>query len=170
MIIAETKRLRLRLLERDDLDALLKIWGDAETMMYCGGAGSRDQEAGSLDYYIRQQEEMGFSTYAVELKENGELIGVCGFNPPGEGSDAEIMYHFNKSYWGKGYANEAVEKTLEYARESLDISKVGALVHEENKASAAILKNNGFQFCGMKWCDATKRMEEHYQLVLKGDQ
>ena len=167
MIIARTKRLRLSLLQKEDLDELLKIWGDSETMKYCGGAGTREQEARSLEYYIKQQEEMGFSPYAVELKENGELIGVCGFNPPRGEADAELMYHFNKAHWGKGYAKEAVEEILEYARGSLDISRIDAMVDTENRASEEILKRNGFQHMGMKWCDATKKEEEYYQLVLR---
>ena len=163
-MIVESKRLRLRILREDDLDDLLKIWGDSETMRYCGGPGTRDQEAQSLDYYIKHQEKRGFSPYAVELKENGQLIGVCGFNPPSEECDAELVYHFNKLYWGKGYANEAVAKTIEYARTNLDIRRIDALVDIENGASAVILRKNGFHYLGMKWCDATNKMEGHYRL------
>lgn len=167
MTIAETERLRIRLLKRDDLDKLLEIWGDAETMKYCGGPGTREQEARSLDYYIKQQEERGFSPYGVELKATGELIGVCGFNPPSGESDAELIYHFNKIHWGRGYAKEAVGKTLDYAMDSLKIRIVDAMVDVENKASEEILKRNGFLHLGKKWCDSTRKEEEFYRLILR---
>ncbi|MGM0395906.1 MAG: GNAT family N-acetyltransferase [Bacillota bacterium] len=167
MIIAETKRLRLRLLGKEDIDDLMEIWGDSETMKYCGGAGTRDQEIRSLNYYINQQEERGFSPYAVELKGNGELIGVCGFNPPTKECDAELMYHFKRSYWSNGYASEAVKGCLHYAKDNAPIKVVGALVDKENPASAKVLAKSGFQFMGMEWCDDTKQEEEYYSKELE---
>lgn len=167
MIIAETNRLRLRFLKREDIDDLMGIWGDPETMKYCGGAGSRDREIRSLEFYIKQQEEMGFSPFAVELKEDGEFIGVCGFNPPSEDCDAELMYHFRKSSWGNGYATEATEECLRYAKDNTSIRVIGALVDKDNPASAKVLLNAGFQFIGMKWCDDTEQEEEQYRKFLR---
>ncbi len=167
MIVAETKRLRLRLLEREDIDELMEIWGDSEIMKYCGGAGLREREIKSLEFYIKQQEEMGFSPFAVELKDDGEFIGVSGFNPPSNDCEAELIYHFKKSSWGNGYATEAAEECLKYAKDNTSIKVVGALVDKNNPASAKVLLNTGFRFIGMKWCDDTKQEEEQYSKSIK---
>jgi ribosomal-protein-alanine N-acetyltransferase len=73
------------------------------------------------------QKEKGFSPYLVMLKESKDIIGVCGFNPPNNGYDAELMYHLAKKYWGKGYATEAAKGCIDYARKHLKINNIGAL-------------------------------------------
>lgn len=101
MTVMETERLILRLLEPVDLDEMMLIWGDQEVMKYCGVAGTREQEMKSLQFYINMQNSKGFSPYVVMLKDGGEVVGVCGFNPPDNECDAELMYHFKKTHWGK---------------------------------------------------------------------
>ena len=75
MIIIETEKLLLRTLEPSDLDALMDIWGNDEVMKYCGGAGTREQELRSLQYYINMQKERGFSPYLVLHKDTLEILG-----------------------------------------------------------------------------------------------
>lgn len=160
----ETERLGLRPLRLTDIDALMTIWGDGEVMRYCGGAGSKEQELGSLNYYINLQNEKGFSPYAVILKETSALIGVCGFNPPNNGFDAELMYHFNRVYWGKGYATEAARAWLEYAKDLPNVKRVGASIDPLNQSSQKILEKLGFEFYQNVWCEATQQEEPYYQM------
>ena len=47
-VILETERLLLRELTREDFDALLAIWGDAETMLYYPQAYSREMLEAAL--------------------------------------------------------------------------------------------------------------------------
>lgn len=125
MIIMETPRLLLRRLELDDIDILMEVWGDNEVMLYCGGAGNREQELRSLRFYMDLYDREGFSPYAVLLREAGELIGVAGFNPPNHECEAELMYHFKKSHWGKGYATEAAKACVEFAQNHSGITTLG---------------------------------------------
>ncbi len=165
-MIIETDRLAIRLLVLTDIDELMGIWGDKEVMHFCGGAGSREQELASLRYYINLQNEKGFSPYGVILKETGALIGVCGFNPPNNGFDAEFMYHFNKHYWGKGYAIEAATACIKHAPQVTSIKRLGASVDPQNRASVKVLEKLGFEFHQNLWCEATGKEELYYQLLL----
>lgn len=164
MVVTETRRLLLRTLHLHDLDALMDIWGMEEVMKYCGGAGTREQELRSLTYYIRMQEERGFSPYLVLHKETKEVLGVCGFNPPEEDYDALLMYHFARGHWGKGYGTEAAAACVDYARVSLNLQKIGASVDPHNLASQRILEKIGFRFIGKKWFEDLKQDELCYEL------
>ena len=164
--IAGTDRLLLRTLNERDIDAVLSFWGDEEVMKYCGGAGNREREERALKFYINLQKERGYSPYAVILKENNELIGVCGFNPPYDHEYMELMYHFAKKYWGKGFATEAANACIYYARESLMAKKIAAFIDPSNQASEKVLKKLGFIFKGMKWHEGSKKEEPYFELEL----
>lgn len=165
MVILETERLVLRTLELNDIDSVMKFWGDIEVMKFCGGAGTREREFKSLKYYVNMQKEKGFSPYLAILKESNEVIGVCGFNPPNHVYDAELMYHLAKKYWGKGYATEAAKGCIEYAKKYLNIKKVGASIDPENNVSQNVLKKLGFIYVGMKWCEETNQDEPYFEMV-----
>ena len=162
----ESERLSLRELKKEDIDSVMDFWGDSEVMQYCGSAGTRDRESRALEYYIRMQAEKGFSPFLVSLKDSGNIIGVCGFNPPDPGYDAEMMYHFSKKHWGMGYATEAVKTYLEYAKKRLDIKRIGAAIDFRNLASKNVLDKNGFVYVGVKYCDDTGQDELYYELIL----
>jgi len=42
--IVETNRLLLRTLEIEDIDSVMKLWGDEDVMKYCSGAGIRERK------------------------------------------------------------------------------------------------------------------------------
>lgn len=166
MQLYKTKRLTLSELQYSHLDDLMDLWGNAEVMKYCGGAGSRKQEENSLMFYLRMYEENGFSPYLVKLIETDEMIGVCGFNPPSFEHDAELMYHFKREYWGQGYATEAAIGCLEYARKSLSIKRIGASIDPANLASRKVLEKIGFVYVGVRHCEATGHDEPYFEFVL----
>ena len=166
MIILETERIVLRTLELEDIDSVMKFWGDAEVMKYCGGACTKERELKSLKYYINMQNEKGFSPYLAILKESNEVIGVCGFNPPNHGYDAEMMYHLAKKYWGKGYATEAAKGCIEYAKNNLKIKNIVAVIDADNIVSKNVLEKLGFSYMGMKWCEETNQDEPYFEMIL----
>ena len=166
MNVIETERLYLRLLTLTDIDVLMNIWGDQKVMKYCGGAGTKERELQALKYYINLQNEKGFSPYLVISKESNAILGVCGFNPPNNGYDTELMYHLDKKYWGKGYATEAGKACLTYAKEKIFIKRISASIDPSNKASENVLKKLGFNYVGMVWCEATKQDEPYFEYII----
>lgn len=165
-MVVETKRLRLRVIEDEDLDCLMSVWGDPAVMRYCGGPGDREREKKAIAFYRTHQFEKGYSPYAVVLKDTNRLIGVCGFNPGGEAYDAELIYHFAQPYWGLGYAYEAAEAVVQYAKMHLKLKVLGAAVSTDNKGSEKILVKLGFKNIGLKWFDDTQCYEQDYRLQL----
>lgn len=66
-------------------------------------------------------EEFDFSSYpgrqdlfAIRRKETGRLIGIVNFFDEKDGS-CEIGYGIGSSYWGHGYATEAVRRNCVFS-------------------------------------------------------
>ncbi|MCT4619858.1 MAG: GNAT family N-acetyltransferase [Marinisporobacter sp.] len=166
LVVFETDRLLLRTLKHEDLDFVMNFWGNEEVMKYCGNNGSREREQKAIEFYIKLQKEKGFSTYAVILKENSEVIGACGFNPTKDDHKIELIYHFAIKYWGKGFATEAANACINYARENLKINKIIASIHPRNLVSKKVLEKLGFKFICMNWSEVTKQKEPYFELSI----
>ncbi|MFN3945641.1 MAG: GNAT family N-acetyltransferase [Allosphingosinicella sp.] len=71
------------------------------------------------------------------------LIGAAGLGrrPTGE---TELGYWIARPYWGLGYATEAAEALVGYARETLRLPRLGAAHFIDNPASGRVLRKLGF--------------------------
>jgi RimJ/RimL family protein N-acetyltransferase len=85
---------------------------------------------------------------AVTLKVTGELIGGCGMEKRPIWKDAVLGYCFNKTYWGKGYATEAVRALLEFGFKSLALHRIFANCDPSNVASNRVLMKSGMKLEG----------------------
>lgn len=167
MFLFETERLGLRLLEPSDLEAVMTFWGDGEVMQYCGGHGTEERELRAVGFYAELQQRRGLSVYGVYEKNEKRIIGACGFNPGESEDEAELIYHFAKAYWGKGYATEATKSCISYARGVQSIKQLTASTDPRNFISGKILEKLGFTYEGLKWHDDLSQEEPSYVLVLK---
>ncbi|MBT2690137.1 GNAT family N-acetyltransferase [Bacillus sp. ISL-47] len=163
----ETERLLLRTMQTADLDDVFQIWGDALVMKYCGGASTKDRIQRSIEFYKQLQEEKGYSVYTVVLKETSSVIGVCGFNPAEKEEEAELLYHLNRHYWGKGFAAEAAAACVTDIRKNNPrMKKIIAAVDPANPASGKILSKIGLLAKGLKWFEDTQQEELYFELDL----
>jgi len=167
MFLFETERLGLRLLEPGDLEEIMTFWGDGEVMQYCGGPGTRERELRAINYYAELQRNRGLSVYGVYEKQDQCLIGACGFNPGENEAEAELIYHFAKRCWGKGYAIEAAKACISYARGVQSIERIVASTDPQNVVSGRILEKLGFLYEGMKWHEDLKQEEPSYKMSLR---
>jgi ribosomal-protein-alanine N-acetyltransferase len=146
----QTDRLRLRPLVADDATALHRIYGDAETMRYIGASGqpaaSVDQTASSIAWFARHHAFHGFSLWAVEERDGGELVGVAGLLfVEGRGPDVEVAYLIRRDRWGQGYATEAARAAIDVAFGPLRLERVVALAYPENAASQRVMAKLGMR-------------------------
>lgn len=162
--IYETERLFLRVLEAADVIPLQRIWGDQEVMALCTGATAPEKLPKIVEYYEKCQDEKGLSVYAVVEKVSGSVIGTAGFNVEDTLEKVELIYHFAKDTWGKGYASEAALACVEVAKAKKTVSCVFASADPANKGSLRILEKIGFEFKGLKWFEDTNQEEPYYEL------
>lgn len=146
-IILETERLILRTWMLNDLRDFFEIYGDKEVWRFVEPDGVFKDEAvarRSLQKGIAYQAEHGISHWAVVEKNRGRVIGACGFNLFEDGPQLELVYHFARLFWGRGYATEAAGACLRYAFERLKAPMVIASIDKNNTASRRVLEKIGF--------------------------
>ena len=150
MILCETSNLRLRHFEPSDAPALFYIYSDPETMRFMGPPpASVDEERKNINRHIdHYYSRLGYGLFAIELTENGALIGRCGIlrhEIDGEPTQ-ELSYLIRREQWGQGFATEAANAVVSFAASQLGFHRLIALIAPENKASVRVAEKCGFQF------------------------
>ena len=150
MKILETKRLILRHLIMDDLDALFALYSDPEIRRYFPeGTLTREETKEELEWFLNghpDHPELGL--WATIQKETGQFIGRCGLLPwmiDGR-PEVEIAYLLDKKYWGQGLATEAAQGILHHGFEKLQLSRLICLIDGENQASIRVARKIGMTF------------------------
>lgn len=147
-IVLESKRLRIRKLNIDDIDNVLTVLGDPEAMRFFPTVGNRHSVREFLERAMNSYAINGFGPWGVELKESGEFVGYCGlfYQEDIEGKDEiEILYGFAPRFWNLGYATEAAVSVKEYAFEALGIKRCVSMVTVDNERSAKVAERNGMK-------------------------
>jgi len=146
-----TDRLTLRELAAGDAGFILELLNEPGFLGGIGDRGVRDLD-GALRYihdgpaasYARH----GFGLWRVELREGGEPIGICGLLRRDTLPDPDLGYAFLQRHWRRGYAVEAGEAVLRYARDTLALPQVLAIVSPGNAASIKVLSCLGMHAQG----------------------
>lgn len=165
-IIGETERLCLVVFEASHVEQAKLFWGDNEVMKLCGGTSSDEALPKTIEYYRKCHEENNLSVYAVMEKSTEEIIGAAGFNVENTIEEVELIYHFNKKSWGKGYATEAVGACMHFVKLHPNVKLVSASASIENVGSLKILERVGFTYIGLKWFEDTQQEEPVYECRL----
>ncbi|HYK74007.1 MAG TPA: GNAT family N-acetyltransferase [Pseudoneobacillus sp.] len=166
-MIFETDRLILKVFEAGDLEDAKTFWGNEEVMKHCSGSIEHDFIPKVIDSYSRCHVDKGLSVYAVVEKESGKVIGAAGFNVRESIETIELIYHFAKTSWGKGYATEAAAACINVAKANGNVKTIYASADTQNADSLKILEKIGFDYKGLKFFDDTEQEEPYYEIVLK---
>ena len=92
-------------------------------------------------------------TFALELKENGKVIGSIGLETrdadvgiPENLQGREIGYVLNKDYWGRGLMPEAVKAVIEYCFTELGFDWLTCGHFIRNSQSRRVVEKCGFRY------------------------
>jgi RimJ/RimL family protein N-acetyltransferase len=149
--ILETARLRLRAFGEQDLAAWAATMADPEVVRHLGGAPfAREDSWRRMLTAIGLWPLFGYGYWAVERREEGDLIGQIGFSdfkrdmqPSIEGLP-EMGWIFSPHAHGQGYASEAVRAGLAWADEKLKAPIIPAIIDPENAPSIRVAERCGF--------------------------
>lgn len=164
--LIESDRLLLRVFTIQDANAAERFWGDSEVMADSGGATPLEALPRVLESYQRCHMENGLSVYGVIEKASGKLIGAAGFNAQGSLEQVELLYHFAKSSWGKGYATEAALLCVQLAKEHPAVRMITASAAPGHESSIHVLRKAGLQFVETRWFDDTQQEEPYFELAV----
>ena len=146
----DTDRLNLRPWRESDLEDFYeyaRVEGVGEKAGW-NHHQSPEESQRILSSFIRNKK-----TFALELKENGKVIGSLGLEPrdedaglPVELQGREIGYVLSKDYWGRGLMPEAVGAVISYCFEMLDFDYLTCGHFDHNDRSRRVVEKCGFQF------------------------
>lgn len=96
--------------------------------------------------------ESGCYILAICVQKTGSHIGNIKLGPINKHhSFAEISYFIgDRSYWGKGFATEAIGLITDFGFSQCDLHRCEAGVYAQNRASARALEKNGYQQEGIR--------------------
>lgn len=142
--ILETPRLRVRRLDAGDVDDLLAVYGDRDTMRWVGDGQplERDQCQEWVRVTERNYAARGYGMFALVDREDGTVLGFGGLVHPGGQAEVEIKYALKPAYWGRGLATEAATALLTHGA-ALGLDEIIATIAPDNVASHRVLMKAG---------------------------
>jgi ribosomal-protein-alanine N-acetyltransferase len=147
----ETERLIIRKFKPEDFTALVEIMTDPEVTLYESRAKNPTPKEikKELIEKLRHYEKGEPTFYAVEYKENGKVIGSCGFGLwPLIFCRTSIGCFINRAYWGKEIAPEAARAGIDFAFGTGLVNRVEARCNSKNRQSWRAMEKAGLQYEG----------------------
>ena len=144
---APTPRLVLRAWREEDLGTFTAMNADPRVMEYFPAPLAPEQWAEIL---LRIREEFsteGFGLYAVERREDGELLGYTGLHRvtfTGMKDKIEIGWRLRTEFWDQGYATEAAQACVALAAK-LGIEELVAFTTVTNLRSQRVMQKLGME-------------------------
>ncbi len=150
VVVLETRRLILRHLLPEDLDALFALYRDPEIRRYFpDGTRTLAETREELQWFLNghpRHPELGL--WATLERSSGAFLGRCGLLPwqiDGQ-LEVELAFLIDKTRWRQGFASEAAGAIVDYARSTLGLHRLICLITPGNAASVAVAEKVGMSF------------------------
>jgi RimJ/RimL family protein N-acetyltransferase len=138
----QTERLRLRPFAADlsDLDALHEIQADPYHMRFYPHPFSREESRAWIEKFLDLQDRRGFSLWAIEDRETGEVLGNCGLVPQVVDGieEIELGWSVTPRRAREGIATEAAAAWRDRCLGPLGMDHVISLIRPENVPSRGV--------------------------------
>ena len=147
-LILKGDRLTLRPPEASDAGLIALYAGDARVAANLAQV-PHPYPPGAAEAFVKRAKLGGSELHWVvdyAADEQTELVGLISLKDQGDGVGV-IGYWIAPQLWGGGYASEAAELVIDYAR-AAGFVQLRATVHQGNDASAKVLSKVGFRYIG----------------------
>lgn len=154
-ITLQTPRLILRQFTEADASLILTLNSDPEIVKYLHEPvlETKAQAKKILDDIILPQYKNNLGRWAIHIKDNMDFIGWCGLKYRPELDEIDLGYRLMQKAWGKGFATEAAQYSLEHGFKTLNLKLITGRAHIENLASIKVLEKIGMDFIGEGFVD-----------------
>jgi len=95
--------------------------------------------------------------HAIELRDSGDMIGLCGIAVLHGSEQGEIWYLVRPDYWGNGIGAEAARALLKIGFTEMNLHRMFATCLPENPASSRVLEKIGMR----KECRQSQNLKIH---------
>jgi RimJ/RimL family protein N-acetyltransferase len=148
MFLIETERLVIRPWQPDDRPAFTAVMANPEVTQYVHG-GKPYTEAEVDEWFARQARQIaehGMCMGALVEKATDRVVGLAGTQPLGTTADLEIGWILARDAWGHGYATEAGAAAMRHVLETLNRSRVVAIIDPGNAPSKRVAARLGMTY------------------------
>lgn len=84
--------------------------------------------------------------WTVANHQTGAMVGSVGLYIKSNHPEPELCFELAPANWRQGIMTRALRRVLTFARSTLKLTHVDAIIYPENEASVALLKRLGFVF------------------------
>ena len=136
----------MREFDNSDYLDFFNLNSDPEVLKYTGD--SPFLSLSDAQYFLSNYSDYrinGFGRWAVISKDSGNFLGWCGLKL-NEEELIDLGFRFFQREWGKGYATESANATLNYGFSKLDLDEIIGRSSAANKASISVLEKIGMMF------------------------
>jgi ribosomal-protein-alanine N-acetyltransferase len=147
--VIATPRLALYHLTTDDAEFILELLNEPSFLRHIGDKGVRTREDACRyisDGPMASYDRFGFGLYRVELKDDGEPIGICGLLKRESLDSVDVGFAFLPRFWSRGFAFESASAVLAHGRQTWGLKRILAITSPDNEASIRLLAKLGFRF------------------------
>lgn len=142
-----TKRLILRQWTDDDAPAFAEMNADPQVMEHFPSVWTRETSDAVMQKLRTFIDEKGWGFWAVEERGTGDFVGFVGISIPGYDLPfnpcVEIGWRLVVHHWGKGYATEAAQATLDYGFDVAGLEEIVSMTSIHNHRSEAVMQRLG---------------------------
>jgi [ribosomal protein S5]-alanine N-acetyltransferase len=166
----QSPRLLLRPYALADLEAVHAFQGDADALQY-EPWGPHTLETTRILLQRNAAMHANAQPWRLELaisrRLDQQVVGGCilALAAIPNGNWATLGYVITRQYWGSGYATEAAQALIQYARTQAGIVGVKAISDSHNIASQRVLEKCGMECVGM--IAETKEVKGRFRDMLK---
>lgn len=147
-LIAETKRTVIRELCAQDIDEVIKISREEHILKFVedGRVPEEEQKEKLLAYIDNIYSFYDYGIWGIFDRADGSLIGLISLDllTDTEEAEYETGFFIRKERLGQGFAKEAIEMVVNYAKNKLSASELIAVTDYENVPARALLEKCGF--------------------------
>ena len=140
----KTERLYIRPISEHDIENVHRLHSLAETDEFNTLGIPKDiQETRKIvENWILENNKR--HTFAIELKNEHEFIGLIGINLGKEKyKNAEVWFKLDSKFWNKGYATESLKRIIAFGFNDLNLHRIEAGCAVANTGSIQVLEKAG---------------------------
>ena len=163
----ETERLLIRPTLKQDAELIYQLMNTHKFIKYVGDRkidSIEDAEKYIQTKMLPQLYSLGYSSYSLITKIDGEKIGTCGLYNRDGIDGVDIGFGLLPQYEGLGYAYESSYRLIKAAFEEFEefeIEEIKAITSKENISSQRLLNKLGLKMVG-----TTKLPNEDEEILL----
>jgi RimJ/RimL family protein N-acetyltransferase len=145
--VVDTPRLLLRHWQPGDGEAFAALNADPKVMEFFPKTLNRAESDEIIAILQGHIDRRGYGFWAAELRETGEFIGFIGIQVPRVmlpfSPCVEIGWRLAHAHWGRGYATEGANASLEVGFGALELEEIVAFTAFHNERSLNVMRKLG---------------------------